>query len=343
MKLLNAFRTIRSGDWWEHKLPPILAIGYATAIGTNTSLIQVAPSLLFLLLAITIGAIYVSTINDIADMEEDRQSGKSNRMEKIAKKYRWIIPLISIFLGIYFFYSFLPDILSASLYLFPWITFSLYSFKPFRLKQKGIWGLFCDAGGAHLFISLLIVSSITYKSNQPIDVVWFSFVGLWSLCFGLRSILWHQYLDRDNDLKVNANTFATKLAPGRFVHYENWIIGVEFILFFGLIVIVSLPILYWFVLIYFIVTILRYKVLGHKPVIVLNPVNSPFQILLLDLYQVLFPLGLLFHVAFTQKYGWVLLIIHIILFPKKLVNILTDLVIILKTITKNLKTISSTQ
>lgn len=337
MAITNLSKLSRVQEWWEHKLPSVLAIAYATSLFGNVSLIQLGSWLLFLLISIIIGAIYVSTINDITDIEEDLLSGKSNRMAKIPKKYRWAIPVACIALGIFFFYLFLPDEISAFIYVLPWISFSLYSFKPVRLKQRGVWGLFADASGAHLFIGLLMVSSISYISNQSIDIVWFSLVGIWSLCFGLRGILWHQYYDRENDLKINSTTYATQTPPNKFKKYEKVLMGFELVAFGGMLLKISLPILGIFLLFYCMLVILRYKIMGHKPVIVLNPINSPLQILMLDFYQVFFPLGILFYITYTQKFGWIILLIHLILFPRKLINILTDSVIIIKSMRKRLK------
>lgn len=336
MAIKTISKLARVQEWWEYKLPSVLAIGYATATFGDIPLIEIGPWLIFVLISIIIGATYVSTINDITDIQEDIDSGKSNRMAKIPQKYRWIIPAICILLGLFFIYTYLPDKISAYIYVLPWISFSLYSFKPFRLKQRGIWGLFADASGAHLFIGLLMVSSVSYFSVQVIDIVWLSLVGFWSLCFGLRGILWHQYVDRENDLKVHSKTFATRMAPEQFKKHEKVLLGIELFAFGGMLLKISLWLLFIFLILYFILMTLRYKIMGYKPVIVINPKNSPLQILMLDFYQVFFPLGILLYVTYTQKLGWVLLLIHLVLFPHKLINILTDSVIITKLIRKRI-------
>lgn len=337
MALKGFSKLARIQEWWEHKLPAVLSIAYATSIFGSVPLIDLGPWLIFLLISITVGGTYVSTINDLTDIEEDLASGKSNRMAKISKKYRWIIPGTCLGFGLLFLYLFLPDKLSAFIYVLPWISFSLYSFKPFRLKQRGIWGLFADASGAHLFIGLLMVSSISYMSHQPVDFLWFFLIGLWSLSFGLRGILWHQYYDRKNDLKIHSTTFATKVPPAQFKKYEKWLFSVEILAFGGILLKISLSLLFVFLGIYILLVFFRYKIMGHKPVIVLNPKNMILQILMLDFYQVFFPLGILIYITYTQKFGWVLLLIHLILFPRKLINILKDSVIILKSIKKRLQ------
>lgn len=332
MILKNISKLARVQEWWEHKLPAVLTIGYATSLYGSIPLIELASWFAFLLISIIVGAIYVSTINDITDIDEDVASNKKNRMSKIAKQYRWIFPCSCLALGILFFLVFLPDKISAYIYILPWISFSLYSFKPFRLKQRGIWGVLADASGAHLFIGLLMVSSVSYVSNHTLDLLWFSLVGVWSLCYGLRGILWHQYYDRENDLKVRATTFATKIPPAKFMKYEKNLMIIELLAFGGMLLKISLVILFTFLIIYIILVILRYRIMGHKPVIVINPKNLQLQILMVDFYQVFFPLGILLYVTFSQELGWVLLLGHFILFPRMFINIIKDTIIIAKSI-----------
>lgn len=330
------FKITRAPDWWEYKIPPILAIAYATMLKSNIPFIQIAPWLAFLLVALTFGAIYANSINDITDIDEDIASGKTNRMAKILPKYRWIIPSICFIIGFGFFcyFLFIQDPFSAIIYALPCFTFSLYSFKPFRLKERKIWGVIADALGAHVFISLLMVSSITFFSKQSLDISWLLIVGSWSLIFGIRGIIWHQFHDRENDLKVNLNTFATSTSPNKFKNYEKLLISIELLLFSILLFKISLPIPFLFLILYLLLALFRYKVLGHKLVIVLNPDNSPLQIFMLDYYQVFFPLALLLFASITQDWAWCVLFIHLILFHNKLFNILTDCYLILRQIFK---------
>lgn len=338
MKLKNLFKTTRASEWWEYKIPPLFAIAYATIIKGDAPLVEIVPWLIFLLIALAWGGAYAHTLNDITDIEEDLACGKSNRMAKISQNKRWLIPFICFLGGFIFFCSFvfLGDFFSAVVYALPCISFTLYSLKPIRLKERGIWGLLADAFGAHVFISLLMVSSISYFSNQPIDLVWFSLVGVWSLLFGLRGIMWHQYFDRKNDVLTNSKTFATKVPPNKIQKYEKTLMGLELSAFAGMLLNISLPLLGIFLALYILLVIFRYKILSHKPVVILNPENSPLQILMIDFYQVLFPLAILFHLSYTQEFGWVLLVVHLALFPRKLFILITDGVTIIKTLGKRL-------
>jgi len=330
MKLRTLYKTFRTQEWWAYKIPGVLAVGYATTIKVGASLEQVMPSILFALLSIVVGAIYVSTINDITDIEEDLNSGKDNRMAKLSARYRWMIPCFFAALGSYFTYLYLPDTLSATLYVLPWISFTLYSFKPVRLKQRGVWGVVADATGAHLFINMLMVSHVTYVSGQTVDVHWLTAVGVWSFLVGLRGILEHQFSDRKHDLIVRSTTFATSTTPQKFRRHERFIFIVELAALSAILSILSIKVLLIALLFYSLLSYLRHKILGYKAVIILNN-KRPSQILLLDFYQVVLPVTLLAYICWTESSAYLILALHVLLFPDRLKNIVMDWKIISQT------------
>lgn len=317
------YRVFRLSEWWEYKIVPVLAIAYATCIQLQTSISSNISWILFLLVSIIVGAIYVSTINDITDIEDDLRCGKKNRMVKIKAKYRFIIPLLCLLVGCLFAYKMSVDLISLILYILPWVVYSLYSFKPFRLKERGFWGVLADSLGAHVFISLLIVSSLSFKNNEPIDWIWFTLVGGWSLTFGIRGILWHQFHDRENDLKSGTSTFATKRKPDKIKRIEFILLFLELSLFIGMSFKIQPMLILPILLFYFLFLLLRYKSLGYKPVIIINPRNSPLQILMIDFYLVFFPLGLLVFSGFNHGNFWILLG-HLFLFNSKLRKVILD-------------------
>lgn len=311
---MKVFNIIRSQEWWGYKLPPLLGIGYATALMSAVPLYQVALHLLFLLSSLIVGAIYVSVINDITDLEEDIASGKSNRIQKIPEKLRWLIPVICLLLGLMFGYFLYPDLLSCLLYMLSWIVFSLYSIKPIRLKNRGILGVFADAAGSHLFTSLLMVSSVSYVTNQNLNIIWFIAVAGWSFCYGLRGILWHQFSDRENDLKVNLNTYARHVLPADFKRREILIIALELI-FLSLMwyELQSVYVMIFFAL-YLILLYGRYKMYHTQLTLILFEKHRPFQILMADYYQVFFPFALLIALIQQDYRNIIILLIHGILF-----------------------------
>ncbi len=330
---MNIFKIIRSSEWWECKLPPLLAIGYATVVSYEINIYQAISSLIFLITAIIAGAIYVSIINDITDIKEDQASGKPNRINKVAPGTRWIILIVSLLPGLLFMYFLFGDTLSLVLYILAWLSFSLYSIPPFRLKKRGFWGVLADASGAHLFPSLLFVSGITHFINIKMNWVWFAVVGVWSLFYGIRGILWHQFLDRENDLKIGLRTYATKQNPNSFKKYVAWIMCIECAALAVMLSYIAKPLPFLALFFYLVFMLGCYKKLGMKIITIIPPTNRSYHsynIALSRYYDVFLPLSLLFTSALIYPAVWIIFIAQIILFPRNIRNILFKMIAIVR-------------
>ncbi|MGN7786116.1 UbiA family prenyltransferase [Niabella sp. 22666] len=316
-------RFIRSHDWWDYKLPPILAVGYATLLSGDKNIFDYYGYIALILLSVVVGAIYVSIINDVSDIDVDQKAGKNNKMASLPKVMRWLLPLACLSLGagfIYFFYY--PDILSCIFYTLPWIAFSMYSFPPFRLKNRGIWGVLADASGAHIFINLLMVSSLSYLSGQNINYGWLTAVLVWATCGGLRGILWHQFTDRGNDIQSGIETFATSRNPVGFKKIEWIILTIELAALALMLSMLHNLFVYVAMLAYLVLMLLRYKILGQQPIPILH--NSNYQILLLDFTDLFFPVALLLYASINQPGTWIVLCAQLLLFPARWIMILKD-------------------
>lgn len=330
----NILKITRSGEWWEYKLVPLLAVGYVTLLKNDISLYIGISRLLFLLLSIIIGAVYVSVLNDITDIEEDKTAGKTNRMANVSPMQRTMITLACLLTGVLFGWLMYPDILSICLYAMSWIVFSLYSLPPVRLKKRGISGPLCDALGAHFFPSLLMVSSVTYFAGNTIDTSWFVAVALWSFCYGLRGILWHQFHDRDNDIKSGVKTYASVVEPGAFRTAEIVIILLELSAFSWMLSQMVYSLVFVSLALYLFLILIRAVYFKYKLVLIIAPVNKPYQLLMADFYQVFLPLSLLCTAALSEKYTWIILCAHFILFPQKTLLVIKDFFIFLKLLRK---------
>lgn len=309
------FQVSRYNDWWGCKMSPLLAIGYGTALLSGADMNQAVPGLLLLLAALVIGGVYASTINDISDIREDAASGKQNRMGVIPVRSRWLFPLGALLSGgIIFFYLFFLDPLSGILYLMPCVSFSLYSLEPFRLKRRGAWGVLADASGAHLFPGLLMVAGTSAFCGTPVNWTWFIMVGIWSACFGLRGILWHQFQDRASDLRVGLNTFATRRDPNQFATPSLVITIIELSAFLFMVVLLQVYVALPFLVIYLVIVIFRDSHLGVKTGMIVTSGNKASQIFLLDYYTFFFPVSLLLSVLY-QPYIPLILLAHLLLFP----------------------------
>lgn len=315
MKYINA---IRYHEWWENKLCPLLAIGYATILMGDVPFLQASVYFLFILTSVAVGAAYVCLINDLTDMKEDLQCGKPNRMAGLSPKARWIFPVACLLAGsIFFFYLMGHDLLSFILYPIPCIAFTLYSFEPFRLKRKGIWGALADASGSHIFTSLYVVAVMSYFTGQQINWIWFLAVGVWALCYGIRGILWHQFRDRDNDMQIGLKTFVTTQNPVTFYKKSRLIFSIEILALTVMLIEIGQLLCFLFLTLYGIIVWMRYSKKAQHIVLVQTPPSGNFQLLMMDYYQVLLPVSLLFIAIDQQATIILILILHLTLFPRR--------------------------
>ena len=326
---MKVLRIIRSSEWWEYKMPILLSLAYATALHANKSLYDIAGWFGFMLLCLIVGAAYVSIVNDMCDIEDDLASGKKNRLSKLRHSIRWMLLIAIIILALLCCFFYLKDPLTISFYLLSYLAFTLYSVPPIRLKKRGIWGVIADACGAHLFPSLFVVAGTAHILQIEIEWIWISSIALWAFTYGLRGILWHQFLDRSSDKLIHLNTFASRINPISFRKTSVYILSIELAALVGILIILGKP---WPIvgLFAYLVLMAAYKrKLGLK-LIAIIPTSQPWHLIMITYYQVFFPIALLFESSLMFISSLIILLVHLILFPKCIWNIVNDAFLMLK-------------
>jgi len=317
----NLTDLVRAGEWWEYKLAPILAAFYATALTLQVPVSSLWPAALVLLLALVPGAAYVSVINDLTDRDEDLAAGKPNRLLGRPPAYAAALVAITAGLGIVFCILWRHDALLLGVYLAAWLAFSLYSLPPFRFKARGILGVLCDASGAHLFPTLVgVIVACRAAADRPVSVAWLAAVGTWAFANGVRGILWHQLTDRDNDRVAGVRTFAQLHPPhvaarlGTYAVFPLELAGLAAMLWQMRSV--------WavgFLLLYALFAAIRTYRFALNPVIVAP--KPRFLIVLHEYYDLFLPIAIL-----LESRDWLVLAIHIVLFPNRLRHTFSDAV-----------------
>lgn len=319
---MKFFAYIRTADWWSNKLPTLLAVSYATALQGSIPLTdQFALYAGFLLAAIVVGAVYVSLINDLTDIELDLANGKANRMASLPKPLRVLLPLACLAIGVFFTLKLPQDYWPRFLYVMSWIAFSLYSFPPIRLKNRRWAGVLADAAGAHVFPSLFFVYALYSYGGVLPNAVWSVSIGFWALFHGLRGILWHQYQDREGDLSSHIRTFATRIPPAAFRPMEKVIFVLETVALLAVLIQIGKLVVYLGFVLYLISALIGYYSYGIRAAMILSPKNGRYQLALQDFYQSYFPVSLLLAAAADQSSAWWILGFHIVLFPTTLIDI----------------------
>jgi 4-hydroxybenzoate polyprenyltransferase len=297
-----------------------VAVFYATAVLRHTSILSLWLAALTLFLSIVPGAAYVSVINDLTDRVDDRLAGKPNRAEGQSRRTIALVLVASIGAGVIFAWTWRHDNFLLTCYLGAWLAFSLYSLPPFRLKVRGLLGVLCDASGAHLFPTL-VGALLAFDGRAP-DRVWLACVAIWALAYGLRGILWHQLTDIDNDRAANVRTFVQRYPSaavrlGTFVIFPAEVIALGFMLWR-----LHQPLPAAFLVLY--VLFAGYRIRRWKTNAVIVAPKPRFFIVLHEYYDVLFPIALLVTACVHHLQDAVVLPIHILLFPKRLLRMWRD-------------------
>jgi hypothetical protein len=314
----NFIALIRADQWWEYKLVTILSAFYATTLVVHVSVSSLWARALSLLLAIVAAAIYASVINDVTDAAGDLEAGKRNAL---AGRSRWTVAMLfalSAGAGSLFAWLWRHDTPLLVCYLATWLSFSLYSLPVFRFKERGAAGVLCDAAGEQLFPALVAVFLACRGAQRAVSVAWVASVAVWALAYGLRGIIWHQLTDVDNDRVAGFQTFARRhprAAPviGTFVVFPIelgalaamlWQIGSAWPLAF--------------LVLYALYAVRSARRWQTTPVIVVP--KPRFFIVLHQFYSDLFPVALLITASVRDRRVLIILAVHLLLFPRRVVH-----------------------
>ncbi len=265
-------------------------------------------------------------INDLHDMEQDLQSGKSNFFHQKGK-VKNIVLFILFVLCAALPWLLLPfDIVTLTGITLEFVLFGLYAAPPFRLKERGILGVITDALYAHVIP--LVLAGYTFSKIVPgMSVLTYHtllFVG-WLLLMGCRNILNHQLEDFENDILSGTKTVATQIGIknlNTIIHLL--IIPAEGFLFVFFLATLPFPneliVLAYglYILLYF---IRRKKEKFYKLFFDPNSIPDKKALssfinnnLLNEFYELHYPLVLLIYFSYYQHYFVILLLLHLFIF-----------------------------
>jgi 4-hydroxybenzoate polyprenyltransferase len=333
---------VRADNWIYSKIPPLLAVGYAIAIVGEISFVSAFGRLFLLFVSIFSVAAYGHIFNDIFDIEQDAAIGKKNAMSVVP-------PLGRISYCLFFIISgFIPLLLldagpaSTFLLIVNYLLPTFYSVPHIRLKERGLPGVLADALAAHtvpiLFITLSLVSK---KSPSHRLVLWIAVAAcIWSLFAGLRGIIVHQVLDRQNDRRANVVTFAgarrrrnVRRLVLRFF-YPCELVG---IVGFVCLVLPYAPVLAVFVGSYILGEFAKMKLGWRLPLFYPErpTIEAYLPLLNNEFYEVWLPCALAVQLTFVSLSYCLLLLIHVVLFRR----IIRERVVILGRLVRDLENV----
>lgn len=319
---------IRAPHWWDSKLPLGLGIAYALAWRMRLPISALAYPMFVLLMAGVTLAIYASIYNDLLDEDEDRRAGKVTgimRLSPTGKKTALGLTLAAMVLttGLLLRYP-----VALGIYLIGWVIFILYSRPPVRLKARGAWGVLCVSLGEQFLPFLLAVALIASAAGARPPIPWLAAMVVFAMAFGIRSILWHQLGDAENDRISGTNTLGAKY-DAQFLRRlgERYVFPVE-LCAFAILLALSRSWMAWAALgMYLGMEALRVKCFRLK-IVVVDP-QPAFRFAMLEYYQLFFPLAFLLEYARHGRSVAPLLIAQILLFPAPVRVLVSDAATIL--------------
>jgi len=308
--------SVRAGEWWDYKLVPLLTAFYATVMLLDRPIAALWPAALLLLLALVPGAAFVSLLNDLTDLDEDRAAGKRNRMAGRSLAFRVAAILLPVAAGLIFLFLWRDDLWLMAAYLAAWIAFTLYSLPPVRLKARGLAGVLADAAGAHLFPTLVAMLVAFRAAGIAPDPVWIAAGAAWAFGYGLRGILWHQLSDRDNDRAAGVRTFAQRHPRRVSARLGAWIAFPLELLGLGVLIWkLGSPLPLLFLALYLHLAGLRVQRWSMQAVLV-EP-RPKYLIFLHEYYDVFLPLAILLDSAALFPIDWLVLAAHLLAFNRR--------------------------
>lgn len=315
-------KKLRLSNPWNYKVPLLMAMPYLVLFNSahrgNDALITILLSLIIIIGVAGFG--YLS--NDLGDLKKDALIGKPNAVRALA------LPEIMLLYVLFLAMTLLPWIwmpmnaaIIALLFL-QLVLFVLYSFPPFRFKEKGITGVITDALYAHVNPAVLAAYTYYLLCGKHFEGFWFWLVvlALWQFALGVRNILFHQLKDFEDDIKSGTSTFVTKNGIEKTRRWAATLIlpleAALFVAFMGanrtqLYLLTPFVLLYWMTA--YTMNRERLRQLGFR---------ERAYLLLDDLYVLWLPVFILLVLPSIQFQYIVVLLVHLIIFsngPKRFI------------------------
>ncbi len=305
---------MRLSNPWRYKVPLIISFTYFLLLVGDIDPFSATMSF-FAAVATTIGFMGFGYLtNDLADRKKDALAGKSNGTSNLSSSS--IALLFVTFLATALLpWMYLPmDRISMLCILIELVLFVLYAFPPFRLKERGFWGVITDALYAHVVPGFLASWTFYLVGNEHYQtfLVFAIALTVWQLFSGVRNILSHHYADYQNDLASGTKTFANSIGKDKVYRLMTRIfIPLEVISLLFFLSIVQLEIDY---LVLVVIVFLVFAWSNFKQETKETSVKHFTNVFLDRFYIHWFPYILLFSIAFGACDFWWILVLHVLIF-----------------------------
>jgi len=164
---------------------------------------------LYLLLAVMCKGLSSILINDLTDREIDRRAGKERWITSIPSPAGVMIPVLLLAAGFFVLNKAGGDIFVFASFTATVLLGILYSLRPVRFKERGIWGILAYSLSAAV-LNVLVPWALFRPAFLLLPLLFF-------VVFGdkLIQILFHQIADFDSDSAERVKSFAVTAGRGR--------------------------------------------------------------------------------------------------------------------------------
>lgn len=321
---------LRFSLWWQHIVPPVLAGAYlAAAAGALAPAELVAMLPPFLVSTIGIAG-FGYFLNDVCDIAADRAAGKTNAAAGRAPLTRAGILLGLLALGLAPWILLPRNPVNLTLLGLQVGVLTLYSARPFRLKERGLAGAVADTLYGHLLPVAIALATFFPEPATTLALAGGSWTtGLLVVlamlvltCKGLRNILLHQIGDRWNDRRASLRTFVLTVGPVRALSLINrFLLPLEVGVLVGVLVLLAPAAPVWVGFVAFLgFTGLMFSA-WKFPFLPKRQLRFKFLYFLNDFYEEWLPPTVLAIAVARHAELWPLLPLHFGLFPKGLAKL----------------------
>lgn len=206
---------VRAPDWWDYKLPPLLAIGYLLLAAPEPAAPLAGGVTLLLFLATALGtAAFGHLVNDWSDLESDARAGRPSALARLSNPGRAGVVAAALALSLLPWLGLPREPIALALYGAELLLFLAYSLPPLRLKERGVAGVVADALYGHaLPVGVAAALFAAAGGRETIELATLAALLVWKLLQGLCGALASQLADRRADRRSGTRTFVLAWGP----------------------------------------------------------------------------------------------------------------------------------
>lgn len=223
---------LKAEKWWVFKI----AGGMLTALLVTVSFNLDVDTVCWINLAKLFGAflllaVFGHLINDLSDLGQDLAAGKSNVVTTFGKNVSVLLAILSALCALVLVLS-IGSVWIAILVVVQILLNSIYSLRPIRLKERGVWALLIT-GFYERALPYSMIAVLLLMNKEAVDYNFLLPYLLWAYVWEVRNHLNGQLLDRGSDQKSGVKSIASLNEIGTVRNWMLRLLLVEMALLFS--------------------------------------------------------------------------------------------------------------